>query len=100
MRGRRDDRLYPSAGGEDVAFIISDSTRVVFAEDQAQVAKLRAQGGHLTGVIRVVTCDGQADGEWVPSLVGLQALGARHLAGHPAAVDEAVAAVGRSIWRP
>ena len=28
--------VYPSTGGEDVAFIISDSgTRVVFAEDQA-----------------------------------------------------------------
>ena len=87
--------VYPSTVGEDVAFIISDSgTRVVFAEDQAQIAKLRAQRDHLPDVIRVVTFDGQADGEWVLSLADLQALGARHLAGHPAAVDEAVAAVG------
>ena len=87
--------VYPSTGGEDVAFIISDSgTRLVFAEDQAQIAKLRAQRDHLPDVIRVVTFDGQADGEWVLSLADLQALGAKHLAGHPAAVDEAVAAVG------
>ena len=87
--------VYPSTGAEDAAFIISDSgTRLVFAEDQAQIAKLRAQRDHLPDVIRVVTFDGQADGEWVLSLADLQALGAKHLAGHPAAVDEAVAAVG------
>ncbi len=87
--------VYPSTGAEDAAFIISDSgTRVVFAEDQAQIAKLRARRDHLPDVIRVVTFDGQADGEWVLSLADLQALGAKHLAGHPAAVDEAVAAVG------
>jgi long-chain acyl-CoA synthetase len=87
--------VYPSTGSEDVAFILSDSgARVVFAEDQAQIAKLRAQRAHLSDVIRVVTFDGQGDGEWVLSLAELQALGARHLAGQPAAVDEAVAAVG------
>lgn len=42
----------------------------------------------------MIAFDGQADGEWVLSLAGLQALGAKHLAGHPTAVDEAVAAVG------
>ena len=87
--------VYPSTGGEDVAFILSDSgTRIVFAEDDAQVAKLRAQRDHLPDLIRVVTFDGQADGEWVLSLADLQALGAKHLAEHPTAVDEAVAAVG------
>jgi len=87
--------VYPSTGAEDVAFIISDSgTRLVFAEDQAQIARLRAQRDHIPDVIRVVTFDGQADGEWVLSLADLQALGAKHLTGHPAAVDEAVAAVG------
>src|ERR1019366_3572267 len=70
---------YPSTGAEDVAFIISDSG---------------ARLDHIPDVIRVVTFDGQADGEWVLSLSDLQALGAKHLAGHPAAVDEAVAAVG------
>ena len=40
--------VYPSTGADDVAFIISDSsTRLVFAEDQAQIAKLRAQRDHI-----------------------------------------------------
>jgi long-chain acyl-CoA synthetase len=86
--------VYPSTAGDDIAFILSDSgTRIVFAEDDAQVAKLRLQRDHLPDVIRVVTFDGTADGEWVLSLADLQALGAKHLVDHPTSVDEAVAAV-------
>jgi long-chain acyl-CoA synthetase len=86
--------VYPSTGGDDIAFILSDSgTRIVFAEDDAQVAKLRLQRDHLPDVIRVVTFDGAADGEWVLSLADLQALGAKHLVNHPTSVDQAVAAV-------
>jgi len=86
--------IYPSTGPEDVGYILNDSgTRLVFAEDDAQIAKLRALRDHLPDVIRVVTFDGHADGEWVLSLADLQALGARHLVEHPSAVDEAVAAV-------
>ena len=40
-------------------------------------------------MIRVVTFEGLADGEWVLSLADLQALGAKHLAENPTAVDEA-----------
>ena len=87
--------VYPSTGGEDVAYILSDSgTRIVIAEDDVQVAKLRAQRDHLPDVIRVVTFDGQADGEWVLSLADLQALGAKHLVDGPTSVDDVVAAVG------
>jgi long-chain acyl-CoA synthetase len=86
--------IYPSTGVEDVGYILTDSgTRVVFAEDDVQVAKLRALRDQVPNVIRVVTFDGQADDEWVLSLADLQALGARHLLEHPHAVDEAVAAV-------
>ena len=86
--------IYPSTGGEDVAFILSDSgSRIVFAEDNTQIAKLRAQRDHIPDVLRVVTFDGEADGEWVLSLQDLQALGAKHLVENPTAVDEAVAAV-------
>ena len=36
--------VYPSTGGDEVAFILSDSgSRIVFAEDDTQIAKLRAQ---------------------------------------------------------
>jgi long-chain acyl-CoA synthetase len=86
--------VYPSTGGEDVSFILSDSgARIVFAEDDAQIAKLRAQRDHLPDLVRVVTFDGQADGEWVLSLADLQALGAKYLVENPSVVDEAVAAV-------
>src|SRR5664279_4124230 len=50
--------VYPSTSGEDVAFILSDSgTRIVFAEDDAQVAKLRLQRDHLPDLVRVVVFD-------------------------------------------
>ncbi|HEX9032137.1 MAG TPA: long-chain fatty acid--CoA ligase [Streptosporangiaceae bacterium] len=87
--------VYPSTGAEEVAFLLADSgTRIVFAEDELQIAKLRAQREHLTDVIHVVTFDGHADGDWVLSLADLQSLGTRYLADHPAAVDEVVAGIG------
>ena len=92
--GAASTAVYPSTGGEDVAFILSDSgSRIAFAEDDGQVAKLRAQRDHLPDLVRVVTFEGTADGEWVIGLEDLRALGAKHLAENPTAVDEAVAAV-------
>jgi long-chain acyl-CoA synthetase len=86
--------IYPSTGPEGVAFILSDSgSRIVFAEDDVQVAKLQQQREHLSDVERVITFDGTPDGEWVLGLEDLHALGAKHLVEHPTAVDEAVAAV-------
>lgn len=86
--------VYPSTGSDDVAFILADSgSRVVFAEDDAQVAKLRERRALLPDVDRVVTFDGTPDGDWVIGLADLEALGAKHLVEHPTAVDESVAAV-------
>jgi len=86
--------VYPTTGAEDVAYILSDSgSRVVFAEDDAQVAKLRSQREQLPDLIRVVTFDGEPDGEWVLGLDDLRAIGEKHLADHPTAVDDAVASV-------
>lgn len=86
--------VYPTTFGEDVAFILSDSgARIAFAEDDVQIAKLRAQRDHLPDLVRVVTFDGQADGEWVLSLADLQALGAKFLVENPTAVDQTVAAI-------
>lgn len=79
---------------DDVAFILFDSdARIVFAEDDAQLAKLRAQREHRPNLVRVITFDGEPDGDWVLGLPDLEALGARHLADHPSSVDDAVAAV-------
>ena len=86
--------VYPTTVAEGVGFIVSDSgSRIVFAEDDAQIDKLKEQREHLPDVVRVVTFDGTADGEWVLGLKDLQALGAKHLVEHPTAVDESVAAV-------
>jgi long-chain acyl-CoA synthetase len=86
--------IYPTANAEDVGLILADSgSRIVFAEDDAQVARLRDLRPQLPDLERVVTFDGEPDGDWVLSLDDLRALGARHLADHPDAVDRAVAAV-------
>ncbi len=86
--------VYPTTAVDDVAFILADSdTRIVFAEDDTQVAKLRARREHLPDLVRVVTFDGETDGDWVLGMADLEALGARHLVEHPSAVDDAVAAV-------
>ena len=86
--------VYPTTAVDDVAFILFDSdARIVFAEDDAQIAKLRAQREHLPDLVRVITFDGETDGDWVLGMADLEALGARHLADHPSSVDDAVAAV-------
>ncbi len=86
--------VYPSTGAEDVGYILADSgTRIAFAEDDVQIAKLRLLRDRLPDLVRVITFDGQADGEWVLSLDDLEALGARHLVEHPTAVDDVVAAI-------
>jgi long-chain acyl-CoA synthetase len=86
--------VYPTTAADGVAFLVSDSgSRIVFAEDDAQIDKLRDQRDRLPDVVRVVTFDGTADGGWVLTLEELKALGARHLLEHPTAVDESVAAV-------
>ena len=86
--------VYASTSAADVNFILSDSgSRIAFAEDDVQIAKLRAERDHLPDLVRVVTFTGQADGEWVIGLADLQALGAKLLVDNPTAVDAAVAAV-------
>jgi long-chain acyl-CoA synthetase len=87
--------VYPSTRSEDVVYILADSgSRIVFAEDDTQLAKLHAHRDELPDVRAVVTFDGEPDGDWVMSLDDLQALGAKHLVDHPTAVDESVALVG------
>jgi len=94
MSGGATTTVYPTTQADDIAFILSDSECVVvFAEDEAQVAKLRGARGTLTGVRKVVVFDGPGDGDWVMSIDDLAAFGDTHLASHPSAVDDAAAAV-------
>ncbi|MBK6849919.1 MAG: long-chain fatty acid--CoA ligase [Proteobacteria bacterium] len=77
--------IYPSNTATDCAFIIDDSaSRVVFAEDEAQVAKLVAQRPQLAQVIRVITFERCGDhGDWVMDLNQLEELGRHFDAEHP-----------------
>ncbi|HEU5143972.1 MAG TPA: long-chain fatty acid--CoA ligase [Dermatophilaceae bacterium] len=72
--------VYPTTIPEDVAYILSDSqTRVAFAEDDTQLAKLRAHRGELPDLMKVVTFDGTPDGDWVISLDELARAGEERL---------------------
>jgi long-chain acyl-CoA synthetase len=83
--------VYPSSMADDVAFILSDSEcRVVFAEDDAQIAKLVEKKAELPHLMKVVTYDGATDGDWVIGYADLEALGDELLAKDPEAVAKRV----------
>ncbi|CAN5397987.1 AMP-dependent synthetase/ligase [soil metagenome] len=86
--------VYPTTGPDDVALILADSgSRIAFAEDEDQVAKLRGLRDRLPDLLRVITFDGASDDGWVLSLDDLRSLGVKHLAARPMAVEEAVDAI-------
>ena len=78
--------VYPSTNAEDTAYILSDSEcRVVFAEDDEQVTKLRDNKAELPHLTKVVTFDpstASGDGDWVIGLEDLGRLGDAYLAEH------------------
>lgn len=87
--------VYPTTIASDVAYILADAEcRVVFAEDDEQIAKLVEQKGELPHLAKVVTFDGTADGDWVISLADLEQMGADLLAQDPEAVRTAISKIG------
>jgi long-chain acyl-CoA synthetase len=77
--------VYPSNTAEECVFILTDSdSRVVFAEDDDQVAKLVSKRDEIPAVSKVVVIDGSAghDG-WVITLAELEETGRQHHAKHP-----------------
>ena len=85
--------VYPSTMAEDVSYILADSEcRVVFAEDDEQVAKLTAHKSELPHLDKVVTFDGTPDGDWVIGLADLEKLGEELLAQSPGIVEERIEA--------
>ena len=53
--------MYPTTSAEDVGLILADSaSRIVFAEDDTQVAKLRGLRNGLPELRHVITFDGDA----------------------------------------
>ncbi len=87
--------VYPSTNPEDVAYILADSEcRIVFAEDDAQLAKLLERKSELPHLTKVVTFDGATDDDWVISMADLAKLGEEELAENPHVVEERIAATG------
>jgi long-chain acyl-CoA synthetase len=94
LAGAATTAIYPTTAESDVTYIMADSqSRVVFAEDDAQIAKLAAHRSSLPEVVKVVTFDGTTDGDWVISLADLEKLGAARLAKEPSVVDDRIAAI-------
>ncbi len=86
--------VYPSTNEEDTAYILADSEcQVVFAEDDDQLAKLKARKGELPHVRKVVTFDGAADGDWIIALADLEKLGEEFLAANPGVVEATAEAI-------
>ncbi len=84
--------VYPSTIDEDVAYILADSEcRVVFAEDNEQIAKLVAHRSELPHLTKVVTFEGTtSDDGWVISLADLERLGEERLTAEPDVIERRV----------
>ncbi|MFF9847882.1 AMP-dependent synthetase/ligase [Streptomyces litmocidini] len=89
--------VYPQTNADESAFILSDSeSRVLIAEDAAQLAKAVERRAELPNLHHVVVIDAtgvESDGEFVLSLAELEERGKTHLVEHPEAVKERVAAI-------
>ncbi|WP_414169251.1 AMP-dependent synthetase/ligase [Streptoverticillium reticulum] len=93
--------VYPSTNAEESAYMLADSeSRVLIAEDVAQLAKARRHRAELPALAHVVVID-EADvpadeddpEDWVLSLAELERRGAEYLKAHPDAVTDRIAAL-------
>jgi len=87
--------VYPTTTAGDVAYIVANSgSRIVFAEDDAQLTKLRENRGELGDVEKVVLIDGDpGDDDWVITFDQLHDLGEELLAETPDAVHDRIEAI-------
>jgi long-chain acyl-CoA synthetase len=83
--------VYPSTMADDVAYILADSEcRIVFAEDDTQLAKLREKRNEVPQLEKVIVFEGQGDGDWVITMDELQKLGEELLASDPDVVERRI----------
>ena len=83
--------VYANTNAADTAYILSDSeSRLVFAENADQLAKLTERRAELPDVDKVVVFEGTGDGDWVMTLDDLADLGVKYLSEQPQSVSDAV----------
>ena len=81
--------VYASTGAEDVAYILGDSdTRILFAENEAQVSKVRDKRDQLPDLRKVILFNGEGDGDWVITMDDLRELGRDSLKEDPDVVTD------------
>ncbi|MGW0943366.1 AMP-dependent synthetase/ligase [Streptomyces sp. NPDC002623] len=89
--------VYPQTNADESAFILSDSeSRVLIAEDAAQLAKAIEKRAELPALTHVVVIDpaGVETGEdWILTLDELEKRGAARLAQEPGLIKDRVAAI-------
>ncbi|MFF0224485.1 AMP-dependent synthetase/ligase [Streptomyces sp. NPDC004629] len=88
--------VYPQTNTDESAFILADSeSRVLIAEDAAQLAKVREKRAELPALTHVVVLDaaGVETGDGVLTLAELEQRGAARLEKSPELVKERVAAI-------
>jgi long-chain acyl-CoA synthetase len=88
--------IYPTTTSSEVAYILGDSgSRMVFAENDDQVKKIREHRSDLPELTTIVTFAETADDdEGVITLTDLEERGKEYLVDHPSAIEEAAAAIG------
>ncbi|MFD6024777.1 AMP-dependent synthetase/ligase [Streptomyces griseoluteus] len=90
--------VYPQTNADESSFILSDSeSRVLIAEDAAQVAKALERRAELPSLAKVVVIDpaGAETGDWVITLAELEKRGTAYLEQHPELIKERVGAITR-----
>ncbi|MDH6570444.1 long-chain acyl-CoA synthetase [Streptomyces sp. SAI-117] len=90
--------IYPQTNADESAFILSDSeSRVLIAEDAAQLAKAVDKRGELPALTHVVVIDpaGVESSDFVLTLAELEARGAARLEKDPDLIKERVGAITR-----
>ena len=92
--------VYPQTNADESTFILADSgSRVLIAEDAAQLAKAREKRADLPELTHVVVIDptgvetGADEGDWVLTLAELEQRGAAYLEKNPDLIKERVGAI-------
>ncbi|MEU4450584.1 long-chain fatty acid--CoA ligase [Nocardioides sp. NPDC023903] len=94
LAGGATTTVYPTTNVDDTAYILGDAEcRFVFAEDDGQLAKIAERAADLPEIVKVITFDGETDGERVIGLDDLAVIGDKYLADHPDLIEETAAKI-------